>query len=137
LQRAREISQSRSRTEGYTQEDWLQARSEFLRPVPVEIEDFVGRIRVRATAFGFDEDELEVSIEPARIIIASKKEVEPEPGDKLFYAGWHSDEILQVVDLPREVEPALARVTFHAGVLQFDLAKPPRWPEWTLGVMDG
>ncbi len=135
--RASEISQAAGRKQGYAQEDWLQAQSEFLRPIPVEIEELADKFRVRASILGFEQDELQVSIEPARIIIAGKKENQPAEGNRLFYVDWYPDEILQMVELPKDIEPALAHLTFEAGVLEFDLLKPLEWPEWALGVMDG
>ncbi|MFB3915590.1 MAG: Hsp20/alpha crystallin family protein [Terriglobales bacterium] len=135
--RARELSRVRGCEEGYEQEDWVQAQSEFLRPVPIEMENFAERIRIRATVSGFEEDELNVSIEPARIIIAGKKERQPEEGNQLFYVDWYPEENLQVVNLPEDIDPALARMVLRDGVLEFDLPKAREWPQWAMGEMDG
>jgi HSP20 family molecular chaperone IbpA len=135
--RARELAQARGEQQGYLEQDWLQARAEYLRPVEYQIENFADRIRVRATVLGFEEDELQVSIEPARIIIAGKKEQQPEFGNRLFYVDWSPDEILQIVNLPEDVDPAVAVVTLRAGVLEFTLLKSRETPDWATGVMDG
>lgn len=135
--RALELSRARGRTEGYEQEDWRQAESEFLRPVPVEMQEFADRIRIRARVSGFEQDELKVSVEPSRIMIAGKKERQPEQGNVLFYVDWYPDEILQVLNLPQDIDPVLARIKFQEGVLEFDLLKAQEMPHWASGEMDG
>jgi len=134
--RANEIARTHGHKRGYEPEEWLQAQSEFLRPVPVEIEELAEILKLRATVLGFEQNELEVSIEPARIVIAGKKERQPEEGNKLFYVDWGPDEICEVVHLPSEIKPALAEIKFHAGVLEFDLLKSEGFPEWTTRIME-
>ena len=53
--RACELAQALAHKERYTQEDWAQAESEWLRPVPVEIETYADKITVRAAVLGFDD----------------------------------------------------------------------------------
>ncbi len=108
-----------------------------LRPTSVQIEDFAETVRIRADVAGFEADELRVSIEPLRIIIAGKKEQQPPEGNKLFYVDWYPDEILQVLQLPEDIDPALAKAKFRAGVLELELFKARDWPEWSTGIMDG
>ena len=81
------------------------------------------RISVRADVVGFDETELEVSIEPNRITILGKKEASDKKAEvrTIEQTGSHPDQILEVIDLATEVMPERAVVELQAGVLKFEL----------------
>jgi HSP20 family molecular chaperone IbpA len=80
-------------------------------------------ISVRANVVGFDETELEVSIEPHRITILGKKETSgmKAEGRTIEQTGLYPHQILEVVDLATEVMPERAVVELQAGVLKFEL----------------
>src|SRR5437667_12190964 len=58
--RAYEIFESKGRTSGRDLEDWLQAESEFLHPVHVDVADSDDGLTVRAEVPGFRGDNLSV-----------------------------------------------------------------------------
>ncbi|HEX9112192.1 MAG TPA: DUF2934 domain-containing protein [Terriglobales bacterium] len=126
--RAHELFEARGREHGHDWEDWFRAKSEFLCPVSVSMSESEDRIRVRVNVVGFDETELEFSIEPSRVTILGKKEV----GDTkakvgtIEQTGSHPGQILEVVDLATEVMPERAVVELQAGVLQFELPTAAR-----------
>ena len=105
--RAYELFEARGREHGHDCEDWFRAESELLRPVSVSISESEDRISVRANVFGFEENELKVSIEPSCITILGKKEISAteSEGGKVEYIDWYPDQILQFIDLATEVIP--------------------------------
>lgn len=135
--RARELAAAHGGAQEVSPADWAQAEAEVLRPISLQIEDFAEIVRIRADVAGFEADELRLSIEPLRIIIAGRKEHQPPEGNRLFYVDWLPDEILHVLQLPEDIDPALAKMKFRAGVLELELFKARDWPEWSTGIMDG
>ena len=123
--RAYELFEARGREHGHDWEDWFRAQSELLRPVSVSISESEDRISVRANVFGFEENDLKVSIEPRRIAILGKKEISAteSEGGKVEYIDWYPDQILQFIDLATEVIPESSVAELQAGLLKFELPK--------------
>jgi len=121
--RAHELFEARGREHGHDCEDWFRARSELLCPVSVSMSESEDRINIRADVVGFDETELEVSVEPSRITIMGKKKTSgtKAEGGTIEKIGSPPDQVLEVVDLATEVTPERAVVELQAGVLKFEL----------------
>jgi HSP20 family molecular chaperone IbpA len=133
--RAFELFEKRGQEHGHDWEDWFQAESELLRPVPVAIFESVDRLSLRANVLGFGENELKVSIEPKRVVILGQREAnspkteeekteegKPEEG-KIESIDWNPDLVSQFVELPTQVDPEGAVVELQAGLLRFELPK--------------
>jgi len=71
--RAHELFEARGRQHGHDLEDWLRAETELLCPVSISMSESKDRISVRANVAGFDQSEIEVSVEPSRITILGQK----------------------------------------------------------------
>jgi HSP20 family molecular chaperone IbpA len=122
--RAYELSEARGRVEGDDWEDWFRAEAEFLRPVAVHVSESHDAIRVIAQVLGFCTDELQIAVEPYRVIVAGKKKAGPEfTGTKTVYVDWSPDEILRIVPLPAEVIPTRAIAKTQAGLLEVNIPK--------------
>ncbi len=121
--RAHELFEARGREHGHDREDWFRAESELLCPASVSMSESEDRISVRANVAGFDETELEVSIEPSRISILGekKKSGTKAKGGTIERTSANPDQILEVVDLATEVMPERAVVELQGGVLKFEL----------------
>ena len=72
--RAYESFESKGRTCGRDLEDWLQAESEFLHPVHVDVAESDDGLTVRAEVPGFRGENLMVGVEVRRLAIAGKRE---------------------------------------------------------------
>lgn len=132
--RAFELFEKRGREHGHDWEDWFQAESELLRPVSITTLESIDQLSLRANVFGFGEKELTVSIEPKQVVILGKKEVvTAETGaGKVEPIDWNPDQILQVIDLPIEVDPRGAVVELQTGLLKFELPKVVKQSKTTI-----
>jgi HSP20 family protein len=83
--RAYEYFEARGREFGHDLEDWFRAESELMRRVPVEIKEAENQITVRAEVPGFTANEINVSVEPQRLVISGKPENDQ---DQLAGASW-------------------------------------------------
>jgi HSP20 family molecular chaperone IbpA len=121
--RAHELFEARGQEHGHDREDWFRAESELLCPVSVSLSESEDRISVCADVAGFDQTELEVSIEPGRIsILGEKKTSGTKAKDGIIErTSAHPAQILEVVDLATEVTPERAVVELQGGVLKFEL----------------
>jgi len=122
--RAYELCEARGRTEGDDWKDWFRAEAEFLRPVVVHVTESDDAITVLAQVLGFSAGELQIAVEPYRVIVAGKKKAGPEfTGTKTVYVDWSPDEILRIVPLPAEVIPTRAIAKTQAGLLEVNIPK--------------
>jgi HSP20 family protein len=122
--RAYELFEQEGRANGNDVRHWLQAEGEFLSPVSLNLEENAGDIVVRASVPGFNANELEVNVEPRRLIITGKHESKnetKEAGSQLTEES--SEEIVRTLDLPCEVDAAKVSATLKEGVLNIFLPK--------------
>lgn len=119
--RAYELFEQRGRAQGLDLHDWLQAESELLQPVPVEIVETADKIKVRAEVPGFTADELQLSVEPLWLVIAGRMDSRSEKPAGAAYSERRSKRICKVIDLPVEVQTARAEFELQDGVLELAL----------------
>lgn len=122
-QRAHELFEARGQEHGHDREDWFRAESELLCPVSVSLSESKDRVSVYANVAGFEQTELEVSIEPSRISILGEKKTSGAKAkdETIGRTSAVPDQILEVVDLATEVIPERAVVQWQGGVLKFEL----------------
>ena len=123
--RAYELFEMRNREHGHSWEDWFQAESELLCPVSITILESMDRLSLRANVFGFTENELFVSVEPARIVILGKKDVmaDEDKTGAIECIDWHPDRILRVIDLATNIDPEGTVIELQTGMLKLELPK--------------
>jgi HSP20 family molecular chaperone IbpA len=122
--RAYELFEARGCEHGHDWEDWFRAESELLRPVSFVTSDKPTGVSVRANVLGFDASELMAAVEPHRLVILGRKRIDEPDAAKTGPADWVPDQILQVIELPAEIEPEGAVIELKTGVLSFELPKP-------------
>ena len=122
--RAFDIFESNGRIIGRDLGDWLQAESELLHPVHVDLAESEGELTVRAEVPGFTAKELEIALEPRRLTITGKRETREERKDKkTIYSERCSSQLLRVVHLPVAVDADKAAATLKEGILELKLPK--------------
>jgi HSP20 family molecular chaperone IbpA len=122
--RAFELFEQEGRVEGHHLRHWLEAERELLHPVHMRIEETDGEFVVRAELPGFTASDIEVSVEPRRVILTGKREssVEDNQGGAV-YTEQCSDEIFRTMELPTEVNVMKVTATLKDGVLNVQLPK--------------
>jgi HSP20 family protein len=125
-QRAFEIFDNNGRWRGRELNDWLQAESELLHPVHLELEESDDNLTVRAEVPGFSNKELEINVGPHKLTITAKHEAQEESKKgKTVYSERCAKEILRVVDLPAEIDSSKVTATLKDGILSLELPKAP------------
>jgi HSP20 family protein len=122
--RAFEIFDNNGKWFGRELDDWLKAESELFHPVHLEIAESEENLSVRAEVPGFAAKEIEVNVEPRRLMIAGKHEAKEESKKgKTIYSERCAKEIMRVVYLPSEVDTSNVKATVKDGVLNIELPK--------------
>ena len=128
MRRAYQIFEGSGYGFGHDLDNWFKAEMELLHPVHVNITESGENFEVKAEVPGFNEKEIEVSVEPRRLTITGKRKSEKreEKQGKTVYSESCSDQILRVVDLPASVDPEKTMATLKNGVLQLTMPKAAR-----------
>jgi HSP20 family molecular chaperone IbpA len=122
--RAFEIFDNNGRWFGRDLSDWLQAESELLHPVHLEIVETDNALTVRAEVPGFTPKELDIQVEPRRITISGKHETKEESKKgKTIYSERCAKEILRSIELPAEIDSSKVNATLKNGILNIELPK--------------
>lgn len=124
--RAFDIFNNNGRWFGHDLSDWLQAESEILHPVHLEIAETDEALTVRAEVPGFTAKELDIRVEGNRLTITGKHESKDEgTKGKTIYSERCAKEIFRSVDLPSDVDGSKVNATLKDGVLNLELPKAP------------
>jgi HSP20 family protein len=122
--RAFEIFNNKGQWFGNELSDWLQAESEILHPIHLEIAETEDALNVRAEVPGFTAKELNIQVEGNRLTIAGKHESKEETTKgKTIYSERCAKEILRSVELPMEVDPTKVNAQLMNGILSIELPK--------------
>ena len=122
--RAFELFEGDGAVDGRALDHWFKAEAEMLHPAHVRIRESDDAITVDAEVPGFNANELQVSLEPRRLIISGKRQSKREgKKDNVVYSERCSSELLRSVELPAEVNVSRAAATVNDGVLELNVAK--------------
>lgn len=122
--RAYEFYESPGREDDSELAGRLRTESELLSPVPAELSELPDRLIVRAEVPGFGTHELNVSVEPRRLVIVGiTEEIAERNTGRVIYSERRSKRIFRALTLPAEVDPAQVVTTHRDGVLNFKLPK--------------
>jgi HSP20 family protein len=106
-------------------DDWFKAEAELLHPVHVNVTEADGALTAKAEVPGFEAKDLNIGLEPHRLTISGKRESHKEEKQKgnAVYAERCSNEILRLVDLPVEIDPAKTTATLKNGIIELTMPK--------------
>lgn len=125
-QKAFELFLKRGGEFGKAFDDWFEAESAVLMPVPVEIIENKDRFDVRATVPGFKPEEIEVSVTDNFLILSGKTEtVRTKEDENAVSEEWYSNRFFRALPLSKEVDADKAKASLKDGVLRLTLPKLP------------
>jgi HSP20 family protein len=123
-QRAYELFEGRGRQDGFDFEDWLRAERESLLPISTVTSEYEDHLAVRVEVPGFNEKDIQVGLEPRRLIICGKiEQTNEQRSGETINTSLSSNEFFNALDLFVEVDPAKATAAFKDGVLDIRLPK--------------
>lgn len=122
--RAYQIFEGNGRKNGHDVDDWLKAERELLVPLKIEMNQTDKVIEMKMDVPGFNEKELEISVEPTQVTITGKRQSsKEEKKGGMFYSEAMASDLLRVVALPPEVDAAKASAELKNGVLSITIPK--------------
>ncbi|HEX3376678.1 MAG TPA: Hsp20 family protein [Candidatus Acidoferrales bacterium] len=122
--RAFEIFNDNGRWFGNELSDWLQAESEILHPIHLEIAETEDALNVRAEVPGFTSRELNIQVDGNRLTIAGRHESKEETTKgRTIYSERCAKEILRSVELPMAVDATKVNAQLMNGILSIELPK--------------
>jgi HSP20 family protein len=123
-QRAHELWQHSGFTFGHDIDDWLRAESELLRFAPVEITESEDELKVYAELPGLNARDIEIHLEPKRLIIRGKTEQTHEKTKgHVSYSEREGTQVFRALTLPTEVDSNNASAVLRDGILELTLPK--------------
>ncbi len=124
--RAYEIFESKGRARGHELENWFEAESELFERTPVDVKESLEGVTVLADVRRFAPKELEVDLEPRRVIIIGKHQVEAERKTEISgSAEKRTTRLLRSLELPVEIDTRQATARLKGGILELDVKKAP------------
>jgi len=122
--RAFSLFENDGRIFGHDLDNWFKAEAELLHPVHVNVTEAESAVTIQAEVPGFEAKDLEVTLEPQRLIISGRRETKEESAKgKTIYKEQCSNEILRSVALPFDVDASKATATLKNGVLELQAPK--------------
>jgi HSP20 family protein len=127
--RAFDLFNERGKSLGHELDDWFAAEAEFLRPLPVEITETDTAYMVKAEVPGFTEKEVQISVEPHRLILRGRRQTADRKEDEgqVVWTERSEKNFFRAIPLNAEVNPAAVKTTHADGILTLTLPKilPP------------
>lgn len=122
--RAYERYECRGYADGRDAEDWYQAVSETLLPVPAEMIETQSQLTVRADVPGVGANDLDVWVAPRCVCITGRRQTaQGQDQERTVYSERRSDRIFRSLDLPCEIDPTNVAASVSDGILEIKLLK--------------
>ena len=104
-------------------ENWLKPEPEVFRPINLRLYETEEALIVRAEVPGFTEKELDINVEPWRLIITAKREFTEEKKELVPAYKEKLNKIYRTVKFPIEVRPEAVKALLKNGILEVTLPK--------------
>jgi len=104
-------------------ENWFKTEPELFRPVHLRLYETNEAVIAHAEVPGFTEKELDISVEPWRLIITGKKEFKEEKKEGVPVYKEKKNQIYRSVNLPVEIRPEEVKAVLKNGVLELTMPK--------------
>ena len=123
--RAYDLFEQRGGEHGHDVEDWATAESQLLAPVSIQGVESEDGLEITASVPGFNEQEIEVAVEPRRVFLSGKTEkTSTADGEDAPATLRQAAMFFRAIDLPVEVDAKNATARLTDGTLHLSLPKP-------------
>ena len=117
---AYQLFQESGLVDGHDLEHWLQAESQLLTPMRLEVLESQVAITVKTNLVGFDAENIEIHVEPQRIFISGQQ---VDKSEARADAEARVKRIFRSIDLPAQIDADKVRATLSKGDLEITLLK--------------
>jgi len=126
--RAYELFESRGCEAGHDLADWLSAESEIRQWLPIRLSEHKDGLAVEADMPDFRADEIEVSVEPRRLIISGTTDQTDKTEENTFSRELQAKSVktnytFGLIELPVEIDVGKVEAKLTDGVLRISLPK--------------
>lgn len=122
--RAHELWEKDGFASGHEIEHWLNAESELLRFAPVEITESEDEVHVFAEVPGLNARDLDIHLEPNRLIIRGKSDQTREKNKgQISYTEREGTQVFRALTLPTSVDTNNSTAVLRDGILELTLPK--------------
>ena len=122
--RAYELFTASGSTHGHDLDDWLQAESEILEPVPLEVSETQDAITANAKLSGYSAKDIKIHVEPLRLFVSGQRQEKAvEKKDKGIHSGRGLNWLFCSLDLPALIDPNKVSATLSNSELRIELSK--------------
>jgi HSP20 family protein len=106
-------------------ENWFKTEPELLRPIHLKLYETNDAVVAHAEVPGFTEKELDINVEPWRLIITGKKEFKEEKEKKEGVPVYKEkrNQIYRSVNLPVQIRPEDVKGVLKNGMLELTMPK--------------
>jgi HSP20 family protein len=104
-------------------ENWFKPEAEAFRPVHLKLYETDEALIARAEVPGFTEKELDINVEPWRLIITAKREYKEEKKEPVPMYKEKFNQIYRTVKLPVEIRPGEVKAMLKNGLLELTMPK--------------
>lgn len=104
-------------------ENFFKTEPEVFRPLNLKLYETEEALIVRAEVPGFTEKELDINVEPWRLIITAKKEFTEEKKEFVPLYKEKLNKIYRAVKFPIEIRPEAVKAILKNGILEVTLPK--------------
>lgn len=110
---------------GHDLEHWLRAESQLLTSITPEVSQTATAITVIAAVPGFNAENIEIHVQPKQVFITGERleNLPAKKGKRAVHEEHILSRVFNAVELPEEVDPNQATVTFIDGKLRIEVAK--------------
>src|SRR5207245_7537203 len=123
--RAFELFEGRGGGHGHDVDDWITAELELLRPYRHDLKESAGAVLFHAELpCSFTPDQLNVSVEPRRLIVSGERELEVTcVGGLPTHVEKRTQPTFRMEDLPVDIDPARTTAKVKYDVLEIVMPK--------------
>ena len=102
-------------------EDWLQAQSQLLKSVPLDVSETESALTIKAALPEYGANDVEIHVEPTRLFVTGQHQQTSK--EKEAKTSYSAQRLFCSLELPAEIAPDQVKATLSNDELRIDLPK--------------